>query len=111
MTLFIHWLVSSLAIMVTALIIPGASVGFGSSLLAAIILGLVNIFIKPILVFLTLPVNILTLGLFSLVINGVVIMIVSALTPGFKVGGFGTAILFALVLAIINIIALVLSGY
>lgn len=102
--MILNWLVSALAIMLTAYILPRASVNFLSALFAAIVLGFLNTLIKPLLVLLTLPINILTLGLFTLVINGIIISLVSAITPGFKIEGFGNAILFALVLTVVNII-------
>jgi putative membrane protein len=108
--LLILWLVSAVAIYVTAFLLPGAQVTFGAALVASLVLGLVNIFIKPILVFLTLPLNILTLGIFTLVINGILILIVSSIVPGFRVGGLGMAIIFAIVLAIINMIFFSVTG-
>lgn len=74
---------------------------FVTALLVALVLGLLNVFIKPLFVILTLPINILTLGLFTLVINAVIIMMVSALVPGFKVDGFWNAMLFSIVLSIV----------
>jgi putative membrane protein len=108
--LLLHWLVSACAIMLTSYVLPRATVTFVGALIASIILGLANIFIKPILLFFTLPINILTLGFFTIVINGLIILLVSALTPGFKVGGLGMAILFAIVLTIINMIFFKISG-
>ncbi len=102
--MIIHWLISALAIFVSALIIPGIQVGVISALVTAIVLGLLNIFIKPVLILLTLPVNILTLGLFTFVINALLIMLAGAIVPGFKVAGFGSALLFSIVLAIISMI-------
>jgi putative membrane protein len=72
------------------------------ALIAAIVLGALNIFIRPLLMVLTFPITILTLGLFSLVINALLILAASHLVPGFTVVGFGTALLFAVVLAVIN---------
>jgi putative membrane protein len=105
-----HWIVSALVIIVTAFLVPGASVGVVSALLTAIVLGFLNTFIKPLIVVLTLPINILTLGLFTFVINAVLIMIASAIVPGFKVGGFGSALIFSIVLALVNIIFVSLTG-
>ncbi len=102
MKLFFHWLVATLAILIAAYIVPNVSVTLIAALIAAIVLGALNLFIRPILLVLTLPINILTLGLFSLVINALLVMFASYLVPGFVVGGFWTALLFALVLAVIN---------
>ena len=101
--LLISWLIFALAILLTGYLLGGISIsGFGSALLVAIVLGLVNAIIKPIVVFLTLPINILTLGLFTFVINALLILLVAAIVPGFKVKGFWWALLFAIVLSIIH---------
>ncbi|MHB8709945.1 MAG: phage holin family protein [Minisyncoccota bacterium] len=102
MKLFFHWLIAALSILIAAYIVPGVSVTFIAALIAAVVLGALNLFIRPILLVLTLPINILTLGLFSLVINAFLVMLASAVVPGFVVGGFWIALLFALVLAVIN---------
>ncbi len=104
MTLLIKWLVNALAIGITAYLLPGVAIsGFFAALVTALVLGVVNIFIKPLLLLLTLPINILTLGLFTLVINALMIMLVAAV-PGFMVRGFWWALLFGLVLAVVNYI-------
>lgn len=96
-------LLSTIAVFVTAHILPGTRVdGWGTALIVAIVLGVVNAFIRPLLLILTLPLNILTLGLFTFVIIGGLVMLVSAIVPGFHVDGFWWALAFALVLAIIN---------
>lgn len=103
MSILINWLVSALAILVTAYILPGVQVSsFTAALLAAVVLGIINAVIRPILLILTLPINILTLGLFTFVINALVIILTSHLVPGFKVNGFWWALLFSIVLSIIN---------
>jgi putative membrane protein len=102
MKLFFHWIIATLAIFIAAHIVPGVTITLVGALIAAVVLGALNLFIKPILVVLTLPINLLTLGLFTLVINALLVMLASALVPGFAVGGFWTALLFALVLAVIN---------
>lgn len=102
MKLFFHWFIAALAIGIAAYIVPGVSITVAGTLIAAVVLGALNLFIRPILLVLTLPINILTLGLFSLVINALLVMLASYLVPGFFIAGFWTALLFALVLAIIN---------
>ncbi|MBU6388868.1 phage holin family protein [Patescibacteria group bacterium] len=102
MKLFFHWLIAALAIGIAAYIVPGVSITLPGALIAAVVLGALNLFIRPILIVLTLPINILTLGLFSVVINAALVMLASALVPGFVVAGFWTALLFALALSIIN---------
>jgi putative membrane protein len=105
MSFLLNLLLSGLAVFVSGRLISGVRIdSFGTSLVVAIILGLVNAIIKPILVILTLPINVLTLGLFSLVINAIVVLIVDALVPGFEVGGFWAAVLFSIVLSVVSMI-------
>jgi putative membrane protein len=103
--IIIRWFVRALIIMVAAYIIPGVFVGsFWVALVAALVLGLLNILVKPVLLILTLPITILTLGLFSLVINGSMILLLGALVPGFSVAGLWPAILFSIVVSVANYI-------
>lgn len=96
-------LISTIAVFVTANILPGVRIeGWTTALVVAIVLGIVNAFIRPLIFILTLPINILTLGLFTFVIIGLLVMLVSSIVPGFYVDGFWWALAFALVLAIIN---------
>lgn len=84
-------------------IIPGVHIDtFWTAIVVAIVLGLLNFFIKPILVILTLPITILTLGLFLLIINTIIIMLDSKFVHGFKVDGFWSAFLFSLALSIVS---------
>lgn len=103
MAIIINWLLAALAIMATAYLLPGVSLaGFVPALVTALVLGLLNAFIKPVLLLLTLPINILTLGLFTLVINAALIMLVSKLVSGFHVQSFWWALVFSVVLTMIN---------
>ena len=102
MKLFFHWLIAALSIGIAAYIVPGVLITLPGALIAAVVLGALNLFIRPILLVLTLPINVLTLGLFSLVINALMVMLASYLVPGFAVAGFWTALLFALVLSVVN---------
>ena len=102
MKLFFHWLIAALAIGIAAYLVPGVTINPVSALIAAVVLGALNLFIRPILMVLALPINLLTLGLFSLVINALLVMLASLLVPGFMVDGFWTALIFAVVLAVIN---------
>lgn len=103
MAILINWLLAALAIIVTAYLLPGVSLsGFVPALVTALLLGLVNAFIKPVLLLLTLPINILTLGLFTLVINAALIMLIARLVPGFQVQGFWWALVFSVVLTVVN---------
>jgi putative membrane protein len=104
MELIIVWFGMSAAIMISAFILPGVEAGLFASLMAAIAMGLVNIFIRPLILFLTLPVNVLTLGLFTFVVNAGLILLVSAIVPGFRVGGFWYAVLFSIILAVVHTI-------
>jgi putative membrane protein len=102
MQIFFHWLISAIAILIAAYIVPGVAVTLPGALIAAVVLGALNLFIRPILVILTLPINIITLGLFSLVINAALVLLAAYLVPGFLIAGFWTAFFFALALAVIN---------
>lgn len=103
MKTLIHFIVSALAILITAYILPGVHVsGVVAALILAVVLGAINLILRPILIFLTLPITILTLGLFVLVINGLLVMLASYIVPGFTVDNFWWAFLFGIVLAIVN---------
>ncbi|MFP4514475.1 MAG: phage holin family protein [Parcubacteria group bacterium] len=102
MKLLITWLISTAAIFISAWLIPGASVsGFWAGLLVALVLGVVNAVIRPLLLVLTLPINILTLGLFTLVINALMVLLVAAIIPGFIISSFWIALIFSIILSII----------
>lgn len=103
MAILISWIVSALAILASAYVLPGVHVAsFTTALVAALVLGIINAFIKPVLIFLTLPITILTLGLFTFVINAFVIILAANLVPGFSVDSFWWALLFSIVLSVIN---------
>ena len=108
---FVRLLLTALAILVTAYLLPGVHVtNFFWALLVAAVLALFNVTIKPLMVIITIPVTVFTLGLFLLVINAVVILIASAIIPGFMVEGFWWALAFSLVLYLINTIFHNLAG-
>jgi len=103
MGLLIRILISAVAVYLAATFIPGITVnGFGTALIVAIVLGLLNAFLKPILVVLTIPITILTLGLFYIVINVLMVYLAAYLVSGFAVSGFIAALLFSLVVAVIT---------
>ncbi|GAB3933410.1 phage holin family protein [Larkinella terrae] len=103
MGLIIRILISAVAVIVASYLIPGVSVdGFGTALIVAIVLGLLNAFLKPILVFLTIPITIITLGLFYLVINVLMVYLTDYLIAGFHVSGFITALLFSILVSIVT---------
>ena len=103
MNFIIKILISGLAVLITAYLLPGIAVeGMTSAVIVAAVLALLDAVIKPIMIILTLPVTILTLGLFLLVINAVVILLASELVPGFTVDGFWWALLFSIILSMIS---------
>ena len=103
MKILLNVLISSLAVLITARFLRGVSINdFGTAVLVAVVLGIVNSVLAPILLILTLPINILSLGLFTFVIIGVLVQLVAALIPGFHVASFWWALGFAFVLAIVN---------
>ena len=103
MALIIKWLIMTASVMIAAYVIPGITVrSFFSALWVALFLGIVNMLLRPFLLLITLPINILTLGLFTFVINGVIILLASSIVKGFQVSGFWIAVLFSIVLSIVN---------
>lgn len=103
MGLLISWLVSTAAILITAYLLPGVDVAtFGVALIVAVVLGIINMFLRPLLLLLTLPVNVLTLGLFTFVINAALVLLAARIVPGFAVAGFWWALLFSIVLTLVN---------
>jgi len=103
--LLVHLLVSALLLVVVSQLVTGIRFdGFGSALLAALVLGVVNFLVRPILVLITLPVTILTLGLFLIVVNALMLMLTSALVPGFKIAGFTSALIAAVLLGLFNLV-------
>ncbi len=106
MYLILRWVLVALALMGVAYLIPGIHVEtFWVALLGALVLGLINAFLRPILLVLTLPVNILTLGLFTIVINALLLWLAATLVPGFEVDGFVPALLGALLLWLVSMLA------
>ncbi len=98
-------LINALGFFITAKIVPGMTIESWETLgIVAVVWGVLSIVLKPILILLTLPVNFLTLGLFTFVINAALIMLMAAIVPGFSVKSFGTALLAAVVLALLNVV-------
>jgi len=103
MNFLVRLLLSALAVIIGAYILPGVQVvSFWSALLVALVLSLLNITIKPLLIIFTIPITLLTLGLFLLVINALIILLADAIIAGFVVDGFWWALAFSLILSIIN---------
>jgi len=104
-------ILSAVAVLFTAQILPGVQVsGIVDALLVALVLSFLNTFLKPVLLILTIPVTLITFGLFLLVINAIIIVVADALLDGFNVNGFGWALLFSLILSIINALLQSMTG-
>lgn len=105
MQLLVSLLINSVALLLTAYLVPGFYVAnFVSALLASIVLGVVNTFIKPLLSLIALPLTLITLGLFAFVVNALVLFIVSWIVPGLDIAGWMPAILGGIVLAVVSTI-------
>ena len=103
MNFLLKLLVNGLAVFITGYILQGVHIDtFFTALIVAVVLGVINVFLKPILFILTLPVNIMTLGLFTFILNALLIMLTTTLVPGFTVDNFLWALLFSLVLSLVN---------
>src|SRR3972149_3975714 len=103
MSILVNWLISSMVILAAAYLLPGIHVeGFFTALVVALVLGIINATLKPVLLILTLPLTLLTLGLFALVINALMVMLTAAIVPGFNVDSFWWALALSLVLSILN---------
>lgn len=101
MKIFIKWLIYTILIIFVAWIIPGISVdNFFSAMLACLVIGFINIFIKPVVQLVSLPVTFLTLGLFAVVINALLLMLAGIITPGFTVEGFFSALFGSIILSV-----------
>ncbi|HET7178178.1 MAG TPA: phage holin family protein [Chryseosolibacter sp.] len=111
MNWLIRLLLNGLAVVLAAYLLPGVSVdGYGTALIVALVLAIVNLLVKPILILLTIPITILTLGLFLLVINAAIILFVDNLVTGFVVDGFWWALIFSLILSVFNSVFSDLAG-
>lgn len=103
MKFIVKLLINALAVAIAAYLIPQVALdSFFTAVIVAVVLGVINTFIKPIVNIFALPINLLTLGLFSIVINAAFILLVSRFVEGFEVGDFVTAIIFSLVLSLIS---------
>lgn len=103
MRIAIKIFINTVAIIITAYLLPGVHIsGTLTALLVAIVLAFLNAFLKPLLILLTLPITVITLGIFLLVINAIIILLASDFVDGFKVDSFWWALLFSIVLSIVN---------
>ncbi len=100
-----NWFLNAVALYLVSRILSGIHIhDFWSALIAAAVIGLVNALVKPVFLLLTLPITIITLGLFTFVINALMLLLASAITPGFKVDGFLTALIASILLSIFSTI-------
>lgn len=103
MGIFIRWLILTIAILISAYLIEGIKVhGFLSAFSAAAVLGVMNVLLRPVLLVVTLPINVLTLGLFTFLINALLLKMTAAVIPGFDVEGFWPAVLGAVVISAVS---------
>ncbi|SOE52538.1 FIG028593: membrane protein [plant metagenome] len=103
MSLILVWLLNAVALLAVAYLLPGITVAsFGSALIAALVLGLLNMLVKPVLVFLTLPITIVTLGLFLIVLNALLFWFAGSILKGFQVAGFWWALAGAVLYSLIS---------
>ncbi|HEX2519820.1 MAG TPA: phage holin family protein [Castellaniella sp.] len=103
MMLLLVWILNAVALLVVAYILPGITVAsFGSALIAALVLGLLNAVVKPLLILLTLPLTVVTLGLFLFVLNALVFWLAGSILRGFQVDGFWWAVIGAIVYSIVS---------
>jgi putative membrane protein len=110
-TLLVHLVVTALLLLAVARFVKGVEIdGFGTALLAALVFGLVNGCVRPLMILLTLPLTVLTFGLFLFVVNALMFRLAAALVPGFTVRGFGPALLGSLLLSLLNLGVAALVG-
>jgi len=103
MRLLLLWILNAIALLAVTYLLPSIQIsGFGTALLAALVLGFINTLVRPILAILTLPITVLTLGIFYLVLNGLLFWLASALLPGFQVEGFVPAMIGAILYGVIT---------
>jgi len=101
--IFIRWLISTVSILITAYLLDGIHVsGFFTAFFAAAILGILNAFFRPLMFVITLPINIVTLGLFTFVINAILLLMVAGVISGFEIAGFWSALLGSLLISLVS---------
>jgi putative membrane protein len=105
MKILINIILTGLAVGLAGYVIPGVALeSFWTAITVGLVMGLINALIRPIVLILTLPLNVLTLGLFTFVINALMIMLAAWLVPGFEVAGFWPALLFSVVVAVLKML-------
>ncbi len=101
--MLIRLLLTTFAVIITSYLLPGVELeGFITAVLVAVVIGFLNLFVKPLLVILTIPVTLFTFGLFLLVINALIILMADSIVPGFMVNGFWWALAFSIILTLVN---------
>jgi putative membrane protein len=101
--LIINWIITTAAILIAAYFLPGVAIrGLGAAIVTAAVLGLINAIIRPVLLVLTFPLTIVTLGLFIFVLNALLVLLTSAVVPGFTVRSFWWALLFSLLFSLVS---------
>lgn len=105
MKVLLSIILTGIAVAIAAYLIPGVVIeDFITAIVVAVVLGLVNAFIRPIILLLTLPLNIMTLGLFTFIINALMIMLTAVIVPGFAVSNFWTALLFSIIVSLVKML-------
>ena len=105
MNILINWLISALIVIVVAYILPGVHVeNFLTALTVALVLGVLNLLIRPLIILLTLPITLVTFGLFLVVINALLLLLTDAIVPGFTIDGFWWAVLYSILVSFINVL-------
>lgn len=103
--LLLRWFLNALALFLVSKLVPGVLLAdFGAALIAIIIISLLNVFIKPILILLTLPITLITLGLFTVVINAALLLLAGSITPGFRVEGFVAALVGSILFTVLSML-------
>ena len=105
MYLLLNWLVTTVAILIAGYLLPGVEIrSFFTAVITALVLGLINAIVRPVLIILTLPLTVVTLGLFIFIINAFLVLLTSAIVPGFTVHGFSWALLFSFVFSAVSFV-------
>lgn len=111
MRILLRWIIMAAAVLIAAYLIPGVRIAsFFTALWVALFLGIVNVLLRPILILITLPINILTLRLFTFVINAALILLASYFVKGFQVAGFWWALAYGIVLSIVHYLLNLIVG-
>ncbi|MDH4467561.1 MAG: phage holin family protein [Bacteriovoracaceae bacterium] len=106
-----QWMLSSIALLLTSFLVPGFRIiSFGHALIAAIVIGVLNLGIRPVLLFLTLPINILTLGFFTFFINAIILKMAAWMLSGFVIHSWFSALIGAIILSLVNLALYLLLG-